>query len=130
MSMQTYQEIRAELEAAPENATLTRMLDGVSLTCSPAERAAILNDRAQILFSTHSVPVALSFRSLAFALQQAGLYEQARDVALATTSGEIWWNTAQSDIVRRDHPFVAALATAVGLTSDQLDAIFIAAKAL
>lgn len=74
-------------------------------------------------------PVVVSFRSLAFALLQAGLYEQVKTAALATTEGEIWWNTAQSTTVQRDHPFVIALATAIGQTPEQIDAIFASSAA-
>jgi len=74
-------------------------------------------------------PVVVSFRSLAFALLQAGLYEQVKTAALATSEGEIWWNTAQSTTVHRDHPFVIALGAAIGQTSEQLDAIFASALA-
>lgn len=74
-------------------------------------------------------PVVVSFRALAFALLEAGLYEQVKTAALATTEGEIWWNTAQSTTVHRDHPFVIALGTAIGQTSNQLDDIFASAFA-
>jgi hypothetical protein len=74
-------------------------------------------------------PVIVPFRALAFALLEAGLYEQVKASALSTPQGEIWWSTAQSTTVQRDHPFVAALATAVGQTPEQIDAIFAAAAA-
>lgn len=74
-------------------------------------------------------PVIVSFRSLAFALLQAGLYQQVKSAALATPEGEIWWNTAQSTTVHRDHPFVIALGAAIGQTPEQLDAIFASALA-
>jgi hypothetical protein len=74
-------------------------------------------------------PVVVSFRSLAFALLQAGLYEQVKTAALATAEGEIWWSTAQSTTVQRDHPFVIALATAIGQTPEQIDVIFASAAA-
>lgn len=79
--------------------------------------------------SRPSDPVIVSFRALAFALLQAGLYEQVKTAALATPEGEIWWNTAQSTTVQRDHPFVIALATAIGQTPEQIDAIFVSALA-
>lgn len=75
------------------------------------------------------VPEVVPFRALAFALLEAGLYEQVKAAALATPAGEIWWSTAQSTTVRRDHPFVAALGKAVGQTAEQLDALFVAAAA-
>ena len=74
-------------------------------------------------------PVIVSFRSLAFTLLQAGLYEQVKTAALSTIEGEIWWSTAQSTTVQRDHPFVIALATAIGQTPEQIDAIFASAAA-
>ena len=75
-------------------------------------------------------PVVVPFRALAFALLNAGLYEQVKAAALATPQGEIWWSTAQSTTVQRDHPFVLALATAVGQTPAQIDAIFATAQTL
>lgn len=77
--------------------------------------------------SRPAAPVVVSFRSLAFALLEAGLYEQVKAAALSTPQGEIWWNTAQNSTVSHNHPFVAALATAVGQTPEQIDAIFAAA---
>jgi hypothetical protein len=74
-------------------------------------------------------PVIVSFRSLAFALLQAGLYQQVKSAALATPEGEIWWSTAQSTTVHRDHPFVIALGAVIGQTPEQLDAIFASALA-
>jgi hypothetical protein len=75
-------------------------------------------------------PVVVSFRALAFALLDAGLYQQVKSAALATPEGEIWWHTAQSTTVQRDHPFVIALATAIGQTPEQIDAIFATALTL
>lgn len=75
-------------------------------------------------------PVVVPFRALAFALLQAGLYERAKAAALSTAEGEIWWTTAQSTTVQRDHPFVVQLGSALGQTNEQIDAIFAAAAAL
>lgn len=69
-------------------------------------------------------PVVVPFRALAFALLHAGLYPRVKATALSTTAGEIWWNTAQSATVQRDHPFVISLATAAGQTPAQIDALF------
>jgi len=74
-------------------------------------------------------PVIVSFRALAFALLQAGLYPQVKAAALATPEGEIWWNTAQSTTVHRNHPFVIALGFAIGQTPEKLDVIFASALA-
>lgn len=76
------------------------------------------------------LPVTVSFRRFAFALHQAGLYTQVREAALSTVEGEIWWTTAQSGAVRRDHPFVATVTSALGQTEAQVDAIFATALAL
>jgi hydroxyacyl-ACP dehydratase HTD2-like protein with hotdog domain len=75
-------------------------------------------------------PVVVSFRALAFALLEAELYPQVKAAALATPEGEIWWNTAQSTTVQRDHPFVISLATAIGQTPEQIDALFATAQTL
>jgi hypothetical protein len=68
--------------------------------------------------------VIVTFRSLAFAMLEAGIYAQVKAAAIATVEGEIWWETAKSNTVQRNHPFVAALASAVGQTTEQIDAIF------
>jgi hypothetical protein len=75
-------------------------------------------------------PVVVSFRALAFALLEAGLYPQVKAAALATPQGEIWWSTAQSTTVQRDHPFVIALANAIGQTPEQIDTLFATAQTL
>lgn len=74
--------------------------------------------------------VVVTFRSLAFTLQEMGLYEQVKAAALSSTEGEIWWNTVQSSTVPRDHPFVAALGESLDQTTEQLDVIFAAALKL
>jgi len=73
-------------------------------------------------------PIIVSFRALAFALEAAGLYSSVKAAALATTEGEIWWETAKSSTVARDHPFVAQLQSVLGKTDAEIDAIFDAAK--
>ena len=79
------------------------------------------------LVAHEPLPVIVSFRALAFVLNEAGLYQQVKTAAMSSIEGEIWWNTAQSTTVQRDHPFVAALGAASGQTPEQLDAIFAAA---
>lgn len=81
------------------------------------------------LVAHEPMPVVVSFRALAFALRAAGLYAQVKTAALSTEEGEIWWNTAQSTTVQRDHAFVSTLGQAIGLTSEYLDALFAAAAA-
>lgn len=69
----------------------------------------------------------VSFRSLAFSLEASGLYSAVKAAALSTTEGEIWWETAKSSTVARDHPFVAQLQSVLGKTDAEIDAIFDAA---
>jgi hypothetical protein len=125
--MKTLPQIREELEADQVNTTLTKLVNGESITCTADERAAIIDERAQTLFDRQQLQLTVSFRALAFVLLEAGLYEQVKTAAMATPAGEIWWNTAQSNTVSRQHPFVAALGAAIGQTSEQLDTIFAAA---
>ena len=49
MIMKTLLQIRAELEADPANAALTKMVNNDSRACTAAERAAILDERASAL---------------------------------------------------------------------------------
>jgi hypothetical protein len=127
ITMKTLPQIREELEADQVNTTLTKLVNGESITCTADERAAIIDERAQTLFDRQQLQLTVSFRALAFVLLEAGLYEQVKTAAMATPAGEIWWNTAQSNTVSRQHPFVAALGAAIGQTSEQLDTIFAAA---
>lgn len=73
------------------------------------------------------VPVVVTMRALQFALASAGLYAAVKAAACSTVEGEIWWTT--SPTVARDHPFVAELATALGQSDAQIDAIFATAQA-
>lgn len=73
------------------------------------------------------VPVVVSMRALQFALASAGLYAAVKAAACASDEGEIWWTTSLT--VRRDHPFVAQLAAALGQSDAQIDAIFATAQA-
>lgn len=72
-------------------------------------------------------PVTVSMRALQFALASAGLYAAVKAAACATVEGEIWWTT--SPTVRREHPFVAQLAAALGQSAEQIDVIFATAQA-
>lgn len=120
-SLQIYDVIEVAQPQITANQYLTR-------TQTPDHVAKTLTLGWQV-HETPAQPVVVPFRSLAFALLEAGLYEQVKAAALATPEGEIWWNTAQSTTVQRDHPFVASLASAVGQTPEQIDAIFAAAAA-
>lgn len=100
----------------------------VTRTEVPDHEAKTLT-RGWLVHDIPAQPVVVSFRALAFALLQAGLYEQVEAAALATIEGKIWWQTAQSTTVQRDHPFVIALAQGIGQTPEQIDAIFATAAA-
>ncbi len=121
-SLQVYEVIEDPKPAITATQYLTRQE-------TPDHQARTLTLGWQI-HERETMPVVVSFRALAFTLLQAGLYEQVKAAALSTTQGEIWWDTVQSTTVRRDHPFVAALAQAIGQTSEQIDAIFAAANSL
>jgi len=95
----------------------------------PGEKP-ILAELEAAWLAAQRASVVVSFRSLAFTLQSLGLYAQVKAAALSTTEGEIWWNTAQSTMVSRGHPFVATLGESLGQTPEQLDAIFAAALKL
>ena len=126
--MKTLQEIRLEVETNPENSVLTKMVNGEVIQCSVNERLLILDERAQAIFDKQAPPLVVSFRNLAFTLLQMGIYDQVKVAAMSTSAGEIWWNTSQSDVVHRNHPFISSLNQTIGLTDAQIDDMFIAAK--
>lgn len=81
-----------------------------------------------------SVPVSVSMRQAKRALLNAGLLDSA-DMAIAGIADEtarraalIDWTSAME--VRRDWPLVAAIAQALSLTDQQIDALFVAASQL
>lgn len=115
-TLQIYQVIEVAQPDIATNQYLTR-------TEVPDHEAKTLTLGWQVN-ETPPQPVVVSFRALAFALLHAGLYPRVKATALSTTAGEIWWNTAQSATVQRDHPFVISLATAAGQTPAQIDALF------
>ena len=79
------------------------------------------------------VPAAVTMRQARLALFSAGLLS-AVDTAIDAlpepqrTAARIEWD--YSNELQRSNPLVAALTPALGLTSDQVDALFIAASAL
>ena len=122
-SLQVYNVIQIPQPEVGANEYLTRteVPDHEAKTLTLGWQVHVLPDQ------THTREV--TFRALAFTLLDAGLYEQVKSAALSTLEGEIWWNTAQSTTVQRDHPVVTAIAAIIGQTSEQLDAIFAAAEA-
>ena len=82
---------------------------------------------------TATVPRVVTMRQARLALLSAGLYEQVDDAINALpepprTAARIEWD--YSSEVHRDKPFVQMLAGALGLTGEQLDALFIQAAGL
>jgi hypothetical protein len=81
-----------------------------------------------------SLPVAVSMRSLRLALIDAGLYQSVVAAingipdATERLKAQIWWTTSMT--VRRDNSYVAAIGSAVGKTTDEIDQIFDASKTL
>lgn len=79
------------------------------------------------------VPTAVTMRQARLAMLGAGVLASV-DQAIAAIPGaagdaaRIEWEYAQE--VRRDSPLVAALAPTLGLTSEQIDALFVAGAAL
>lgn len=81
-----------------------------------------------------SVPVSVSMRQAKRALLNAGLLDAA-DMAIAGIADDTARRAAQIDWtsateVRRDWPLVAAIAQALSLTDQQIDALFVAASQL
>lgn len=84
--------------------------------------------------ATPLVPVSVSMRQAKRALLAAGLLDLA-DQAIAgipddtaRRAAQIDWTSATD--VRRDWPLVASIAQALGLTDQQIDALFVAASQL
>lgn len=81
-----------------------------------------------------SLPVAVSMRSLRLALIDAGLYQSVVAAingipdATERLKAQIWWTTSMT--VYRNNPYVAAIGSAVGKTTDEIDQIFDASKTL
>lgn len=76
-----------------------------------------------------TVPLVVSMMQAQLALQAAGKLSAVNTaVAGADANTQIYWNTATA--LHRDHPVVAALGAAVGLSSAQIDALFVAASGL
>ncbi|MFY8164324.1 MAG: hypothetical protein ACOVKC_08820 [Brevundimonas sp.] len=75
------------------------------------------------------VPAKVSMMQAQLALAGAGLLDDVETaIAGADTVTQIYWRTA-SDL-HRQHPLVLTLAGALGLTSEQVDDLFIAAVSI
>lgn len=78
--------------------------------------------------------VSVSMRSLRLALIDAGLYQSVVAAingipdAIEKLKAQIWWTTSMT--VYRNNPYVAAIGSAVGKTTQEIDQIFDASKTL
>ncbi len=104
--------------------------DGAITAARLAANAAIDPENA----NGQTVPLEITPRQAELALLGAGL-DGAVDAAIAAMpagpqkrAAEITWR--RSTTVQRYHPLITALGPQLGLTSAQIDALFVAAKAL
>ncbi len=75
------------------------------------------------------VPASITPRQARLVLLGAGLLDQVDEIiAGADRATRITWNDASE--IRRDFPLIASLGSALGLTSEQIDAMFINASQL
>jgi len=86
------------------------------------------------LVAHEPMPVIVSMTALRLTLIEMELEDDVLAIISAMTDAKqkaaalAWWQTAQT--VRRNHPLVAQLATALGKTDAEIDAIFAAAITL
>lgn len=95
----------------------------------PLDMAA-LQAVAEGLMNTPAVPAAVSKAQAQMALLNAGLLDQL-EAAIAAhpyRPVRIWYEGA--NVWERAHPYVSTLAPELGLTEEQIDALFIAAAKL
>lgn len=90
------------------------------------------NDHPEVLAYLNpppKVPQVVTMRQARLALHATGLLD-AVNAAITQAGGAsaIEWEYAQE--LRRDHPLIAALTPALGITSEQLDALFTQAATL
>ena len=81
------------------------------------------------------VPLSVTMAQARIAMSRSGITESMVDAVIdgmpagqAKTETRIWWE--RSNAVERNHPAVAALAPALGLTEGQVDSLFALAASL
>jgi hypothetical protein len=105
--------------------------DGVALAFVPDEFAQVGDtfNSANGVFTYLTVPPTVTPLQARMALNAAGL-RSAVEVAVSAANQDVKDMWEFSDLVHRDNPQLIALASAIGLTSAQLDALFQAAAKL
>ena len=111
---------------------MNKIVNGEEVECSPEEEAAILAEWAAQANAV-VVPQEVTMRQARLALLGAGLLATVESAinALAEpakSAARIEWDHSQT--VQRNRGIVLQLGMAMGLTSGQIDALFIAAAAL
>lgn len=97
----------------------------VQVPQTPAEVAAFQAAAA----APPAVPQVITMRQARLALYNAKVLDQVNAaVTAAQPPDQIWWE--YSTEVHRQHPLVLQITAGLGMTSDQVDALFIAAAAL
>lgn len=136
MTRHYYSPHTLELIATTTPADWMASTDVVPPVFNPATQSCVFQDGAWVVADVvppaEPVPQAVTMRQARIALLAAG-YLAAVTAAVAAMPGiegdvaRIEWEYAQD--VRRDSPLIAALAPALGMSGEQVDALFVAAAA-
>lgn len=76
------------------------------------------------------IPQSVTRRQFKLALLNIGLLDNIESVIAASTDRALQINWTEALDFRRDNPFVASMATALGKSEAEIDALFIAAAAI
>jgi hypothetical protein len=111
---------------------MRKIVDGEEVACTPEEEAAILAEWAAAA-SAVNVPQEVTMRQARLALLGAGLLATVESkidgmAEPAKSAARIEWDHSQT--VQRSKGLVLQLGQEMGLTSEQIDNLFIAAAAL
>lgn len=126
-------DLAASLPSAPATPDgPVRIVNGQPVPLSDAEQAALASERAAWA-QRQAVPAAVTMRQARLALLGAGLLSRV-DAAIAAmpaperSAAVIFWE--YSTTVERSNAFVRQLSAGLQLTSQQVDALFVAAAGL
>lgn len=127
-----YMRIENNIAVNAEEWTETPDIDGVTYVASDtAHIGATLNEDGTFTNPTPQpvIPQVVSRMQALMALANAGLYDTVNNYMTGSTVplvDKIYWS--ESSDFHRDHSALISMAGALGLTSDQLDQLFIAAS--